>query len=390
MSLRVLLLVIAAIGLSSPRLFAQSLLYSFERRVTAAESFSSIYTVGLNEGGAVMFHAQLSAGGQAIYTAPSGGTPVQVANTAGPFDRFLNVSEINAAGTVAFAAELDDGRRGIYTAATGGAPFEVARTGVNGFTFLSLPSLNASGTIAFPGEAGGRRGVYTAAPGAAPVRRADDLGPISLFGGNSTITGAGKMAFLAVRDVGDQAIYTLAPGGSPVELVNTSGPTSNLYNHGVPSLTDTGYVSFAAERDIGGDGIYLSIAGAAPVEVVNTNGVFSSLYGTDVNSAGLLVFPAALDAGNALAIYYRQLGKSPVRLIGPGDLLDGSTVTGIFGVYGGSILNDAGQVAFGATLADGSRSIYVASQVPEPSGLLVIGVAILISLRRRQRNGRAL
>ena len=385
---RAFLMLTGAVGLIPFSSFAQSLIYSFERRVTVADPFSLIYSAGISEAGTVAFLAQLSAGGQAIYTAAPGGAAVQLANTSGPLDSFSFSGEINTAGTVAFAATLDNGTRGIYTAAVGGAPIEVARTGVNGFTFLSRPSLNASGTVAFPGETSGQRGLYTAASGAAPVRKADDSGPINLFGADSPITSAGKIAFLAVRDAGNEAIYTLAPGGSPVELVNTSGPTSSLYNHGVPSLSDAGYVAFAAGRDAGGDGIYLSVSGGAPLEVVNTNGIFSEFLGTDVNAVGLLAFTAILDGGNTTAVYYRQLGQTPVRLIGPGDLLDGSMVTGIS--PGGSILNDAGQIAFVATLVDGRSGIYVASAVPEPSGLVAIGALTLVAIRTRCRIAPAL
>jgi hypothetical protein len=57
------------------------------------------------------------------------------------------------------------------------------------------------------------------------------------------------------------------------------------------------------------------------------------------------------------------VGSDPVsgHVIGVGDVLDGSTVAQGFGRLGAPKLNDRGQVAFAATLADGRIGLYVAT-----------------------------
>jgi hypothetical protein len=71
------------------------------------------------------------------------------------------------------------------------------------------------------------------------------------------------------------------------------------------------------------------------------------------------------------------LGPEAEEVIATGDPLLGSTVTGLSFFRDG--LNDAGQVAFLATLADGRRVIVRAdpAAVPEPTSLTLLGVGTL-------------
>jgi hypothetical protein len=72
------------------------------------------------------------------------------------------------------------------------------------------------------------------------------------------------------------------------------------------------------------------------------------------------------------------------KVISAGDPLFGSTVSFVnVGVHG---LNDAGQIGFRYTLADGRQGIAVANPVPEPgsAALLALG-ALGFVLRRRVR-----
>lgn len=382
---RILASVITAAAFFPAASSAAPIVYSFEQRVQASPGPLSFIlpNVGLNAGGTVSLMTNPGPDENAIYTVAPGGSPVELANTAGPFSRFDYIGQINAGGTVAFQATFDGGGEGVYTAAPGGSPIQIARTTSGGFTGFARPSLNASGTVAFIGFGSGNiKGIYTAPAGGAPVQRLNTAGVYANFFFDTPITDAGKVGFVASLDNGAQSLATLQPGGSPVQVASTNGPISNLLNQGPPALTDTGFVAFAAERDIGGEAIYLSVSGGTPTEVVNTNGAFSDFFGVGLNASGLLVFGAILDGENQFRLFVKQPGEPPQQLIGRGDALDGSVVTGVG--FGFPLVNDSGQIAFLAGLEDGRQGIYVASPVPEPSGLLVVGALMLMAVRRRR------
>ena len=88
-----------------------------------------------------------------------------------------------------------------------------------------------------------------------------------------------------------------------------------------------------------------------------------------------IAFTARLAAGDVDGIF---VGPNPATdtVIKEGDALDGSVVT--FLRTGQRALNDAGQIAFYAELANGRRGIYVFTPVPEPG--LVLAAAGLLGL----------
>jgi hypothetical protein len=98
----------------------------------------------------------------------------------------------------------------------------------------------------------------------------------------------------------------------------------------------------------------------------------------DINDAGLVAFRATLDAGGA-GIF---TGPDAVndRVIGTGDALFGSTVTDVFFARG---LNEDGSLAFAYTLANGRQGVALAV-VPEPVALTLLATAALL-LRGRGR-----
>jgi hypothetical protein len=76
-----------------------------------------------------------------------------------------------------------------------------------------------------------------------------------------------------------------------------------------------------------------------------------------LNDSNVVAYLATLDEGAGDVIFVQTLGAAPTRVIGVGDPLLGSTVTGISHFdYDG--LNNLGQVAFVAVLADG-RAVVV-------------------------------
>ena len=63
------------------------------------------------------------------------------------------------------------------------------------------------------------------------------------------------------------------------------------------------------------------------------------------------------------------------KIVSTGDLLDGSTISSL--AMNTNAFNDSGQLAFGATLTDGTEGIYLASPVPIPPALWLFGSGLL-------------
>jgi hypothetical protein len=78
-----------------------------------------------------------------------------------------------------------------------------------------------------------------------------------------------------------------------------------------------------------------------------------------LNDSGSVVYRKTLSGGAGSGLYLGRPGLIDQEVIGQGDALDGSTVTNAF-IWEES-LNDLGQVAFWAHLADGRQGVYIAT-----------------------------
>lgn len=160
-----------------------------------------------------------------------------------------------------------------------------------------------------------------------------------------------------------------------------------------PSINDVGTVAFRAGLDAGGEGIFTS-SGGSITTIADSSGLFSSFRSVSINNSGMLAFEANLDSGG-FGIF---TGTNPIadKVVAIGDPLFGSTVT-FLGAFGQEGLNDAGEVAFFANLADGTSGIFRAESedistppetVPEPAstlGLLAFGALGAGAVLKRQQ-----
>jgi hypothetical protein len=206
--------------------------------------------------------------------------------------------------------------------------------------------------------------------------------------GNPALNDSGSCSLLADPVAGGSGIFT-SSGGSVATLIDSSGPFSSFRG---TAINDSNTVAFLADLDAGGSGIFTS-SGGAITTVADTSGPFSSfgVESTAINDSGTVAFLANLDAGGAGI--FTGLDSVVDQVIATGDLLFGSTVTSLS--FSKTGLNNSGQVAFFARLANGTEGIFRANPVSEPPpqsvpepvsvlGILVSGALGVGSLRQRQ------
>ncbi|MEM8780584.1 MAG: choice-of-anchor tandem repeat NxxGxxAF-containing protein [Cyanobacteria bacterium P01_G01_bin.49] len=344
----------------------------------------------INDLGSVVFTAEL-AGQNGIFL----GDGETVGTLVDPSEGFTDFSfvDINSAGNAVFNA---DGNTGIFSV-EGGAINPVVTVpsslGLIGFTAegFSSPLINEAGTIVFEANNGeeDQQGLYLVEEDV--INTIADSPDFDIF--RFSLNNNGEVAFFAISDQapdGD-AVFISDNGGFPV-------PLPDLLGFGTiegPTLNDNGTVAFDVllddpDPEISLQGIFTQ-NGEDLQLVVDNSGDFSSFQRPAINNQGTIVFSAGLDAGSG-GIF---AGPDPVadRVIGIGDTLFGSTVTGVsFTQQTG--LNNQGQIAFTASFADGSSGIFRADpdefqSVPEPVsgvGLLVIGaVGVASRLVKKKR-----
>jgi len=266
---------------------------------------------------------------------------------------FTGVVSINNSGTVAFAAAA--GAQGIYTG--NGGPLTTIHSGYSG----GDPSINNAGTVAFFGP-----GSVLTSNGGVPTTIATVGGPFESFiGGAPAINNVGTVAFLASLR-GSAGVFT--GNGGPLTTISNGIGSINIF----PSINDTGDVAFAAKFLSGVSGVFVG-SGGLLTTIADTHDSFSDFGTPSINNHGNVAFSGSLTAGGE-GIF---TGPDPVnnQVIATGDSLFGSTVTGL--LFGPEGYNDAGQVAFLATLADGRIVIARAEPVPEPKTITMLGIGLL-------------
>ena len=343
-------------------------------------------------------------------------TYTEIANTAGGFS-FGFFPSINAVGTVAFNGSAALGSAGIYTG-DGGPLSKIAE--FHGQVFspstISSPTINDSGAVTFYIGIAGASTLYSGTAEALTTIAASDAS-FNTFFGIPAINSSGTVAFGALYRNGREAILT-ANGGILTTIAETGSMFSSFGGSGGPSINDSGTVAFTVDQGQGrGHGVFVSEQGhirpialsGADLTIIegrpalNNDGTTAFLAFTQVDggifegkggapslvvSGSFSGTPAlndlgavAYNRGDAIFIHAGP-DSQPLQIIRTGDSLFGSTVTLLgLSTYG---LNDAGQVAFSAELADGRRVIVRAdvSTVPEPPTitLTVTGLIALIGL----------
>ena len=355
--------------------------YTFTFVADTTGPFSFFGPVSLNGSGTVAFAAGFDGSGAGVFKGNGGVLTTITTAATPPFGNPFKPPSINQAGMVAFSA----GDR--VLAGNGGPLVTIADTAGQFKDFPSgySASINASGTVAFIAflDAGGG-GIFAGNGGATtPI-----LSWAPPFGSDSSLTlnDAGTVAFKSYYQTGSITGVATLNGGVVATIADSTGPFN--YFGAAPSLNNAGTVAFAAGvngRDGGVFGIYSGNGGSLKT-IADLSGPFSYLgdfdtYQPSINASGMVAFSGALDAGGG-GVFIGD-GMITSEVIQAGDPLFGSIATGV-GVFPRS-LNDAGQVAFSYTLANGTRGIAIANPVPEPSASLLLTLSLGLSLARRIR-----
>lgn len=381
-SARLIALFIGALVAFGPAARAQ---YSF---TLIADSTSATFgaisgTPSINSAGTVAFHAALDAGGSGIFSG-NGNTLTTIVESGSPtFLAFGSSPSINSAGMVAFRAHLDAGGSGIFKG-NGGSPITIADTSGPAFSGFGSTSINSAGIVAFfanrkPSGYGifSGDGVALTTIAVSTVMQGGVDPAFSSFGENPSINSANTVAFFATANY--QGIYR-GDGGSPTIIADGSGPFL-YFGVAAAAINSVGNASFMASLDAGGQGIFRSENGTLTTIAYSDSSGFGQFGNTSINSAGTVGYFAALEGGG-YGIFTGDGGPTS-RVIGQGDVLNGSTVAHVS--LGNGALNDLGQISFRYTLADGISGVAVATPIPEPVSLILVagGAALLLAGRRR-------
>ncbi|MBD1833728.1 PEP-CTERM sorting domain-containing protein [Cyanobacteria bacterium FACHB-472] len=382
---------------------AQAASFTFTKIADNSASFSSFFEApAINNQGTVAFRTS-----EGIF-AGNGETITTISNTSissqSPISASSDIS-INDEGSVAFNAELEqitapgDGRpifrKGIFTS-NGTTTNTIRNFSTDGRTrtIIDSPSINNQGTVAFSSSFGfsSESSSVTISNGTTSTEIAFGIdrpfdGTLGLSVESNSLNDQGIVAFRRGLSGGGSGIFT-GNSTTTTTIADTSGIFSSF---GAGSINNEGTVAFNADLDAGGEGIFTG-NGTATNTIADTSGIFSNFGAASINDSGIVAFLAGLDAGGT-GIF---TGSNPLtdKVISTGDTLFGSTVTSLGFFREG--LNNPGQVAFFASLADGTTGIFRADHqgvpgeppidVPEPAsmlGLLAFGTFGAFVKRRK-------
>ena len=372
-------LALAALPLT---VFAAHSKYSFTRIAddTGPLGEIGISPAAINDAGQVAFLANLNTG-ELVLLVGSGGALATVAETSGHFQRlgFLTPPDrqrsthgfpsINGLGQVTFGATRTDGRFGTFAGSDGAISIidNTVAFGFDGDPFSSgsgsLTTVEATVAIAHR-----LRQAIVVGNGGPLTSIADTSQTFSVLDADPRINKSGQVVFHGIRQDGSEGIFT-GNGGALTTIADTSGPFASFSD--APAISDDGRILFQATLKASGarpevPGLFLSIGGYVR-DVADATGRFVSFgYGPAINAQGQIAFLGTTRSGQ-VGIF---TGDDPEddRVVAIGDDLDGSTIFDLSVLSFRTGLNNNGQIAFIAQLADGRTGVYRADPIRRDGG----------------------
>jgi hypothetical protein len=358
--------------------FAAHSKYSFTRIAdnTGPLSEVGIAPVAINDAGQVAFLANLNTG-ESVLLVGSGGPLTTVARTssdfrqlgfATPFDRQKathGFPSINGLGQVTFGATRMDGVVGIFGGVDGTIP--IIDNSV-GFAFDGDPFSSGSGSLTAVEAtiliANRPRHAIVVGNGGPLTRIADTSQAFSELDADPRINGSAQVAFHGIRRDGSEGIF-VGNGSALITIADTTGPFASFSD--APAISDNGLILFqatvkASSAGLEAPSLFLSSGGTITI-VADASGPFTSFgFAPAINAQGQIAFLGTTKSGKVGIFTGGDSDKD--RILAIGDHLDGSTVFDLSVLSFRTGLNNGGQVAFIAQLADGRTGVYRAD--PEP------------------------
>ncbi len=345
----VCLVVLALLATASPAL-AQSPPYKFTRIADSVQNpgahIGGVHCVGVNNLGTVIVTTTTTS--YVLWRGDGGPFEPVESNLQGPCGSINDLDEVSYTVSGNNTTLLVKNDHGIRTTIASRlvAPFLHSQT-------TYLPSLNNNGNTVFVSGSNGS-GIFIGPIGTAVFDPALH-GALSFFVSPASMNASEQVVFAGSTPAG-AAIFTntalpLLRDGQAI-----SGGILRLSGGHRPSINDAGTVAFHGRLDAGGatgvSGVYTSPGGSASVALAGSNPVdrFS------LNNGGSVVYRKTLSGGAGSGVYIGRPGAIDRTVLAQGDAIDGSTLRD--GFIWEESLNDLGQVAFWAHLADGRRGVY--------------------------------
>lgn len=362
------------------------------------ETFASLGRPALNDAGRVAFTATTSGDGAGTFGRDVGGATFTYfragdpapGNGGGLLRMPVHDTTLDTAGHVAFFARVSiSGGPGVFRAVgpPGGQTSAFARAGddIDGFNGpLAFPddppvALAHSGLVAFRGQGtGGVQGIFRGhGPNTARVvARSGQLAPgppgqtFQSFPHGPAINAAGRVAFVGVT-IDAISLFGADPSGDPFAYALGGQPAPGggaFTSFSRPALNAPGRVAFLASTSAG-NGVFGAdgspgglVAFARAGEAAPGGGSFTGFGHPLLTGGGQSLFSATVSGGGG-GLFLAD-GRERIAVIRSGDLLDGSTVVAASAhdgsaLAGSAAVNDFGQVAYRADLADGRQGVFL-------------------------------
>jgi len=356
---------------------AKAISFTFTRIADTTGNFSDFDTSpSINDNGTVAFWGLLRGSGtinDGVFTG-NGTDLTTIATVNRPF---VGGPAINNNGTVAFT-DFD----GVFTGS--GTDLTTIATVDRPFFGFGPPAINNNDTVAFSGGTQGVQESIFTGNGKNLTTIAEANGSQKGLGFNVGINNSDTVVFVGNPDNLEPGVF-ISNGGITTTIANTSSGFFNTFNSA--AINDSGTVVFNATlTPVGLSSGIFTLDNGTLTTIANTSGPFSFFGQPAINNGGTVAFYATLFQGGS-GIF---VGSDPVsdKVIATGDSLEGSTVTSALFFSNG--LNNFGQLAFYAKLADGTSGIFRADPVAVPEGssvlaLLTVG-ALSAGLRLTRQN----